>query len=109
MPDLPSTVKWKKFRAIAATSQVIIQGDVTGKGIKPATALGLWAQDSTSALRLIVRQGSQIGTRTVKTFTALTALPGVTGASRAFNSRNDTAFHVIYTDGTQAIVYAETL
>ena len=77
VPDLPSTVKWKKFRAIAATSQVIIQGDVTGKGIKPATALGLWAQDSTSALRLIVRQGSQIGTRTVKTFTALTALPGV--------------------------------
>lgn len=109
VPDLPATVKWKKFRAIAAGSDIIIQADVMGKGIKPATASGLWAEDSTGALRLIVRQGSQIGGRTVKTFTALTAFPGVTGASRAFNSRNDTAFHVIFTDGTQAIVFAETL
>ena len=109
VPDLPATAKWKKFRAIAAGSLVIIQGDVTGKGIKPATASGLWAQDSTGALRLVIRQGSQIGGRTVKTFTALTASPGVTGASRAFNSRNDTAFQVIFTDGTQAVVFAETL
>ncbi len=109
VPDLPTTVKWKKFRAFAAPSQIIIEADVKGAGITPSTSTGVWASDSTSALRLIIRKGSRIGGRTVKTFTALTALPGVTGASRAFNSRNDTAYHVIFNDGTQAIIYAETL
>ena len=55
-------------------------------GITTANDVGLWATDSTGALRLLLQEGDAIGTSTVKTFVVLSSVVGSPAQTRSFNS-----------------------
>lgn len=55
-------------------------------GITTANDVGLWATDSTGALRLLLQEGDVIGASTVKTFVVLSSVTGSPAQTRSFNS-----------------------
>lgn len=76
-------------------------------GVSADNDIGLWAVDSFGALRLIVREGQVIGGKTVKTFTALTAIAGSPGVSRSFNNAGQIVYLAAFTDGSTALLAAQ--
>ncbi len=109
-PGAPGT-KWKSF-----TSLSVLEGRgpmFTAKlasGTAKVTAkndTGLWATDSTGALRLVFREGDAVAGKTMRSFDVLDAVAGSPGQRRAWTN-GDASARVIYrafcTDGTSAVV-----
>jgi hypothetical protein len=77
-------------------------------GITAENNRGLWAVDSQGVLRQLVRTGQPLtvsGTsRVVKSFTALTPLPGVPGVASGYNDQQQVGVIATFTDGSTTLV-----
>lgn len=73
-------------------------------GVTAASDMGLWGVDSLGDLRLLLREGALVGTKTVRSFTVLAMTGGSPAQRRSFNSLGQVLCRVIFTDGTQALV-----
>ncbi|MHA3773420.1 DUF7453 family protein [Verrucomicrobiota bacterium sgz303538] len=98
-----SSVSLPSARGIAFVGRLSPErGKITAKN-----DTGLWAQDSSGALQLIVRKGDRLpagGTeKTVQTFAALPLVIGSPGQGASTNGHGGFAYKVTFTDGTQAI------
>ena len=112
--DLPVGAEWKTFPSLAIAAgrgPVFTATLVPGKGgVTAATANGVWATDFNGNPRLLFRTGDLIdlggasGTRKLKTFTLLNALPGSTGVTRSINDAQQVVWRATFTDQSQAIV-----
>lgn len=81
------------------------------KEITAANDLGLWATDSTGAVRLLAREGDEVivsgETKVLKSFEVLGAVSGSPGQGRAVSPGDELArviYRASYTDGAQQIV-----
>ena len=100
---------WKGFASLAlpggATGPIFVGSLVQGAGGIDATKdMGVWAVDSTGALRLLFREGDTIDGGVVKSFVLLKAVAGSPGASRAFNSAAEISWRATFTDGSSALM-----
>jgi hypothetical protein len=109
-PDAPRT-KWTSFNSLSVLegrgpifTARLLQVAPT---VTAANDRGLWATDSSGALRLLVRTGDMIDGHKLLSFALLGAVSGSPGQRRAWTS-GDASAHVVYqaafTDGTSAIV-----
>jgi hypothetical protein len=109
-PDAPGT----KFKAFQSLSVLEGRGAMftaklasAGSRVTAANDQGLWATDSSGALRLLLREGNPIDGKILRTFRVLESVPGSPGQRRSWSS-GDAAGTVIclafFTDGTSAIV-----
>lgn len=73
-------------------------------GVDTTNDAGLWAVDSTGALRLLVREGDIVGGKALKSFTALTGVSGSPGVTRSFNNAGQIIYHATFLDGSTALV-----
>ncbi len=75
-----------------------------------ASDLGLWLQDATHPLALVLREGQVVNNRTIKTLVAFTAGSGSPGAGRGWHVIGGGQPHVLalakFTDRTQAVLGA---
>lgn len=107
-----SSARWLAF-----TSLAIAGGNAKGRplfmatlqqgvaGVTEANDAGLWAVDRFGALRLIVREGGEVGGKKVRSITALKAVAGAPGVTRSFNNSRELVYRLTFTDNSQAIVY----
>ncbi len=106
---IPDAV-WSKFTTFALPDQAgpIFTAELKGKSVTGKTKLGLWAADFFGTLHLILRTGDDItlptGTKQLKAFTLLNALPGSYGARRSYNTTGSFAVQATFTDLTQALI-----
>ena len=83
-------------------------GTIKVSGIVDATNdVGVWAMDSTGALRLLFREGDMIEGRQLKSFTVLKAVPGSPGVTHAFNDAGQVAWRATFIDGTTAVMVTQ--
>ena len=79
--------------------------------VTAANEIGLWAQDSTNALTLVLRTGQPIGTTTIKKLVSFLAGNGCAGQGRGWLGGTDTDAAVsaltINADKTQCVVTAD--
>lgn len=77
-------------------------------GVTRTNNVGLWAVSSVGQLELLARTGTQVGlpgvTRTVRSLTALVAVPGSTAQARAYNDSGQVVYRVTLSDRSQAIL-----
>jgi uncharacterized repeat protein (TIGR03803 family) len=106
-PGLPSG-EWKSFVSLAAMSGgvgPIFEAKLRlGGTITQANDTGLWAVDSASVLRKVVREGDEVEGKQVKSIQALRAVNGIRGATRSFNSSRQLVWKGSFSDRTSAIV-----
>lgn len=113
-PGLAADAQWKDFTSLAlpANRGPLFTGTlVPGKaGVTSATAAGVWGVDFAGDLRLLFRAGvttidlGAAGTKTVKSFALLKALPGSAGVTRSFSDQQELVWLATFADHTQAIV-----
>lgn len=105
-----ANTKWKAFKSIALPDGLgpVFTALITAGGVKAANDMGLWAQDGSGTLRLLLREGDPLdvddGEKKVKTFAVLGLVSGSPGQTRAFNREHQIAVRVTFLDGSQAIV-----
>ncbi|RYD71353.1 MAG: hypothetical protein EOP84_25025 [Verrucomicrobiaceae bacterium] len=101
----PSTVSWSSFLSLAhpggANSGPIFLAKVAGK----KNNIGLWAQDSSSKLRQVVRVGDSFGGQILTRMVLLQGTAGVSGATRSFNDAGGVGLLLSFKDKSQAIYY----
>ncbi len=103
---------FKSFKAVSLSADgVAIFAQLTG-GIgaaKTTTAndYGLWAQDATQSLTLVLREGQLVGTRTIKTLLAYRPGLGSTGQGRGWHTTSAMQSLARFTDKTQAVLRAD--
>lgn len=110
-PDAPGLPEGTKFEALLgfafnATGQVAFRASTTGPG-----GHGIWAQDRSGKLRLIVLVGSELDVdngpgldlRTVASLDFITGSGNEDGRASAFNDRGQIAFRARFTDGSEGI------
>jgi hypothetical protein len=103
---------WKKFVSFALPSGegsgVIFLAQLSGPGVNKKNDLGLWAQDSTGGLSLLVRTGSAIpgtnSSRVLSKLVLLNALPPTQGSARSFSDSGQVAYLATFTDSTQSVL-----
>ncbi len=110
-PPGAAGTKWKGFTSLSVLDG---RGPMFTAKLASGTAkvttkndAGLWATDSTGALRLILREGDTLPGGTLKSFTLLGAVAGSPGQRRAWTSGDASArviYRAFFTDGTSAIV-----
>jgi hypothetical protein len=86
-----------------------------GEDVNKSNNLGLWAVDTTGAIRRLLRTGDVLKidefidddqvTKTVAGMVLLQSLPGAFGATRSFNETGAVAVLVNFTDKTQALLH----
>lgn len=100
--------RWNRFLSLAHpggnTGPLLLATLAKGGGVSASNDCGLWGVDSTGALRLLLREGDQIGGKLIKSFSVLEAVPGSKGVTRAFNSNASVVVLITLTDGSSAIV-----
>lgn len=105
-------VMWKNITSFAlpdgAGAGAIFIAELSGSAVNSSNKLGLCAVDSTGLPRLLLRTGASVslpnGTKTVKSFTALNALPGSFGARRSYNATGSVAVQATFTDKSQSLI-----
>lgn len=108
--DLPAGTQWKAFPSLAIAggggAPVFTGTLVVGKGgTTAANATGVWTLQRTGDVRLLFRAGvTQVGGKTVKTFSLLKASAGSAGVTRSLNDSAEVIWLATFTDKTQAIV-----
>lgn len=113
-PGVPEGARWAKFTSLALpggqTGPLFVGAMVNQKkvGVTRESDIGLWAVDSTGLLRLLVREGDPVDlggiTKTLRSFTVLSAVSGSPGQVRSFNQQGEVVYHAYFTDSTQAVV-----
>jgi hypothetical protein len=109
-PGIAGTVKFTVFRQLALpnTGGVVFTASVAGTNITAANNLGVWADDGTGGLELILRKGDKVNInnqlRVVTGFTVLNSVVGVAGQSRHFDANGDIVLSVVCLDGMRAIL-----
>ena len=88
----------------SGSAKPIILATIKGTGITTANNTAVYAFDSSSALRELVRTGRQLGSVTVKALSVLKPVPGAAGASRSFNSQGVVNSLITLSDGTHAVM-----
>ena len=76
-------------------------------GVTDANDRGLWAMDSTGALRLILRTGDMLAGKTLKSFAIFNAVAGSPDQRRAWAIGDPFArlvYRASFTDGSTAIL-----
>lgn len=73
-------------------------------GVTTANDVGLWAVDAAGDLHLLLREGAQLGDKTVKTFSLLSYESGSPAQTRSFNNVGGIICRAHFTDGTISIV-----
>ena len=91
---------WGKVRALAAPEGM---GPLFTATLGDRST-GLWAVDSLGQTHLLLRRGGSLAGKTVRTFRALTAVPGSLAQTRSYNERREVLAQVTATDGTQHLV-----
>ena len=116
-PEAVAGAQWKAFTSLAlpegargplfvATMHSKIGTASPGPGgITTATDTGLWATDSTGALRLLLQEGDPIGTSTVKTMVVLSSVAGSFAQTRSFNSGGSVLVKVTDLLGVQHLLH----
>lgn len=111
-PPGAAGTKWKAFTSLSVLNErgpmflaTLASGTIK---VKPADDTGLWATDTTGALRLILREGDEIAPgKKLRSFDVLEAVAGSPGQRRAW-THGDASARIIYraffTDGSNAIV-----
>lgn len=69
--------------------------------------VGLWAVDSSGALRLVTREGQQVGNRTISEITVLNVSATSAASLRGFNNVGTIVYRATFTDNSTAIIKAE--
>ena len=103
---------WSAFSSFALPggpgAGPIFVGQLAGRGVNGGSKLGLWAVDSGSVVRQILRTGQDIvtpnGTKRLASFTVLNALPGSFGARRSYSATGAVAVQATFTDRSQALL-----
>ncbi|MDB6174928.1 MAG: Fibronectin, type domain protein [Chthoniobacteraceae bacterium] len=93
----------------------IFLATLAGEDVNKGNNLGLWAVDTTGAIRRLLRTGDILKTdeivddeqvsKTVAGMALLQSLPGAFGATRSFNETGAVAVLVNFTDKTQALIH----
>lgn len=103
----------------ASFSTAAIEGDsvavfakLSGGTVTDADDTGLWMLDATHSLRLVLREGQTLGSRTISTITAFLTGAGSGGQGRGWLSLNSSGDPralalVKFTDNSQAVVSAD--
>lgn len=115
---LGGTVTWKSFKnyALPDGSGVVFVADLTGKdaagrALTAANKLGLWAEDASHKIRLLLRAGQDVvvggATKKLASFKLLDALPGSFGSRRSYNAAKSVVVLATFTDKSQALVRAD--
>jgi hypothetical protein len=111
----PGGGHWASFDSLAlpdgAASAPVFTGSLkveAAAGVGRSNRRGLWALDSTGALRLLLRAGQTYtvngSARVVKTFIALAPAPDSLGAARGVDEDGNVTALVTFTDGRQALL-----
>ena len=116
-PEAPVGAQWKSFTSLALPEGArgpLFVGTMHSKtaGVSPgpgnitaATDVGLWATDSTGALRLLLQEGEDIGASKVKTFIVLSSVTGSPAQKRSFNSGGSVLVKVTDLLGAQHLLH----
>ena len=88
------------------------KSSLTGSGVTNSNDFGLWAQDATGMLRLVVREGDLFEVRpgderTILEILLVSGSGGSDGLARSFNNRYELAFQLYFTDNTSGIFTAQ--
>ena len=108
-PDMPAGTRWKSFDSIALPfggSPMFVATMHSKRGIvSGANDAGLWGTDSSGALRLLLREGDEIGASTVKAFTVISSVIGSPAQTRSFNKAGSVIVRVTDTVGAQHLLH----
>ncbi len=116
--DAPGTggATFKDFARIgvAGSSLAFVAHLALNTGLPKTTATsdsGVWAQDATHALKLLLREGQNVGGKTIKTLVTFQPGNGSPGQGRGWvlNVNGVTQVHALvsFTDSTQALLAAD--
>jgi glucose/arabinose dehydrogenase len=103
---------WHSFQSIAlpdgADDGPLFVGTLRPGGLFTArNNVGLWATDAEGDLHLVLRTGDEIElgaeSKTLRSFTVLSTVPGSPAQTRSYNNVRHVVFRAQLTDGTQAI------
>jgi hypothetical protein len=108
-PGAPGT-RWKKFETVSVLEgRGAVFTAKLGSGNTPVKASddrGLWVTNSSGELQLALREGDQMGGKTLRTFSLLQSIPGSAGQRRSWTI-DDPAATLIYlayfTDGSSGV------
>lgn len=103
--------KFAAFTSLAFPSSrgVAFVGALAPKlgGVTKANDTGLWAQDQTGALRLLIREGQTIDVngapKKLKAFTVLSAVPTSPGQGHSYSENGGFVYRATFTDGSQGV------
>jgi hypothetical protein len=113
-PDAPAGVVFNATRESFAEGELNDRGQVAiglklaGAGVDVSNDFGIWATDSTGALRLIAREGDQLEVapgdfRTISELNRTYHTANSNGWPSAFNNFGQFAFWASFTDGSQGV------
>jgi hypothetical protein len=103
-------VKFRTFSSLAyqgGTTGPIFVATVIGPGVTAGNDTGVWTVDNSGSLRLLFREGQQVGMKRVASFTILAPVIGSPGVKRAFNDVEKVTWRAAFTDGTAGVVVTE--
>jgi hypothetical protein len=108
-PGTSTGTAWQRFVSLAlpgGSSGPIFHATLARRPgvVNAANDAGVWAVDSTGALRLLFRKGEMIGEKKLASFNVLNAVRGSAGATRTFNNGAQVAWRATFIDGSTAIV-----
>jgi hypothetical protein len=100
--------RWTAFKSIALPNGTgegpLFLATIAGPDVGRGSGTGLWALDSDSALRKIIRIGDQFGDLTVKKFVVLSPVAGSIGATRSFSPARSVALLVTFSNKTTGVL-----
>ncbi len=104
--ETPAGTTWASFTSLALPEGrgPLFVAKVANGGTTTANDMGLWATDSTGALRLLLREGDALGTSTVQTFTVLSTVLGSPAQTRSFNNGGSIILRATDATGAQHLL-----
>jgi hypothetical protein len=117
-PGAPRDVVFNTFleAALNNAGQVAFMAGLAGPGVSDAggNVLGLWGQDRSGRLRLVVRTGDVVDAgqgdlRQIAAIAFASGSGGQDGRPRGLNDHGHVAFRVRFTDGASAVLVSDAL
>ncbi|QDT68807.1 hypothetical protein MalM25_17320 [Planctomycetes bacterium MalM25] len=113
--DGASYLRFEDDLLVNAEGQAAFMAALKGAGVNSANNLGLWAEDTSGALHLVVRLGdsldvdgsSAIDERTITEIALLSRDNALAGSSPAFNSDGGVAFYAAFDDDSSGVFIAD--
>ncbi len=113
-PGTPAGTKFLSFVSVVLPDSggTVFLAKLIGGSVTTANDIGVWADDGTGTVNLVVRKGDQIRVGGfLKTITALAIFPPagtVAAQSRGFNPAGDLVYRATFSDSKQAIIHSVT-